>query len=85
MQRTDTELITRGPYALVRHPIYSGILLMMVGTAIGLIAAWWLVVAAAAVYFVYSARAEERYMCERFPDAYPAYGARTKMLVPFLF
>jgi protein-S-isoprenylcysteine O-methyltransferase Ste14 len=85
MQRTDTDLITSGPYALIRHPIYSGILLMMVGTAIGLIAAWWLVVAAAAVYFVYSARAEERYMCERFPDAYPAYGARTKMLVPFLF
>ncbi|HEU5068052.1 MAG TPA: isoprenylcysteine carboxylmethyltransferase family protein [Sphingomicrobium sp.] len=85
MQRTDTDLITRGPYALVRHPIYSGILLMMVGTAIGLIAAWWLAAAAAAVYFVYSARAEERYMCERFPDAYPTYRARTKMLVPFLF
>ena len=85
MQRTDTDLITRGPYALVRHPIYSGILLMMVGTAIGLIAAWWLVAAAAAVYFIYSARAEERYMCERFPDAYPTYRARTKMLVPFLF
>lgn len=85
MQRTDTDLITRGPYALVRHPIYSGILLMMVGTAIGLLFAWWLVVAAAGVYFVYSARAEESYMCDRFPDAYPAYRARTKMLVPFLF
>ena len=84
MQRSDTELITRGPYALVRHPIYSGILLMMVGTAIGLIFAWWLVAAAAGVYFVYSARAEERYMCERFPEAYPAYRARTNMLVPFL-
>lgn len=85
MQRTDTELITRGPYGLVRHPIYSGLLLMMIGTATGLIFAWWLVAAAAGVYFVYSARAEERYMCERFPDAYPAYRARTKMLVPFLF
>jgi protein-S-isoprenylcysteine O-methyltransferase Ste14 len=85
MQRTDTQLITRGPYALVRHPIYSGILLMMVGTAIGLLFAWWLVAAAAGVYFIYSARAEERYMCDRFPDAYPAYRARTKMLVPFLF
>lgn len=84
MQRTDTELITRGPYGLVRHPIYSGLLLMMVGTAIGLIITWWLVAAAAAVYFIYSARAEEKYMCERFPDAYPAYRARTRMLVPFL-
>jgi protein-S-isoprenylcysteine O-methyltransferase Ste14 len=85
MQRIDTDLITRGPYGLVRHPIYAGILLMMIGTAIGLIFAWWLVAAAAGVYFVYSARSEERYMCERFPDAYPAYRARTKMLVPFLF
>jgi protein-S-isoprenylcysteine O-methyltransferase Ste14 len=84
MQRTDTQLITRGPYALIRHPIYSGILLMMIGTAIGLIVAWWVVAATAALYFVYSARSEEKYMCERFPDAYPAYRARTKMLVPFL-
>jgi protein-S-isoprenylcysteine O-methyltransferase Ste14 len=84
MQRTDTELVTHGPYALVRHPIYSGMLLMMIGTGVGLIWTWWLVAAAAAVYFIYSARSEERYMCERFPDAYPAYRARTKMLVPFL-
>ena len=83
-RRTDTELVTTGPYAFVRHPIYGGILLMMIGTAIGLIPTWWLVAAAAGVYFVYSARAEERYMTERFPDSYPAYRARTKMLLPLL-
>ena len=82
--RTDTELVTSGPYALVRHPIYGGILLMMVGTAIGLIPTWWLVAAAAGIYFFYSARAEERFMTERFPDSYPAYRARTKMLIPLL-
>ena len=84
MRKTDTDLVTSGPYRIVRHPIYSGILLMMIGTAVGLIPAWWLVAAAAGFYFVYSARAEERYMAERFPDSYPAYRARTKMLVPFL-
>jgi len=83
-RRTDTELVTTGPYAFVRHPIYGGILLMMIGTAIGLIPTWWLVAAAAGIYFLYSARAEERFMTERFPDSYPAYRARTKMLIPLL-
>ena len=57
---------------------------MMIGTATGLIPAWWLVAAAAGAYFFVSARAEEQHMAERFPDAYPAYRARTKMLIPFL-
>jgi protein-S-isoprenylcysteine O-methyltransferase Ste14 len=83
-RRSDTELVTSGPYAFARHPIYGGILLMMTGTAIGLIPTWWLVAAAAGIYFFYSARAEERFMTERFPDSYPAYRARTKMLLPFL-
>lgn len=84
MRKTDTELVTHGPYSLIRHPIYAGILLMMVGTAIGLTPIWWLVAVAAGLYFVTSARAEESYMAERFPAAYPAYKARTKMLIPFL-
>ena len=83
-RRTDTELVTTGPYALVRHPIYTGILLMLIGTAVGLIVGWWLVAAAAGIYFFVSARAEERHMVERFPETYPAYRARTKMLIPFL-
>jgi protein-S-isoprenylcysteine O-methyltransferase Ste14 len=57
---------------------------MMVGTAIGLTPVWWLVAAITGVWFVQSARAEEKHMMERFPEAYPAYRARTKMLVPFL-
>lgn len=84
MRKVDTVLVTSGPYRFVRHPIYSGILLMMVGTAIGLMPMWWLVAIAAGIYFHRSARAEEAYMTERFPDDYPKYKARTKMLLPFL-
>lgn len=84
VRKTNTELVTSGPYSVIRHPIYTGILLMMVGTAIGLTPIWWLVAVAAGIYFVTSARAEESHMTERFPDAYPAYKARTKMLIPFV-
>lgn len=83
-ERSDTDLITSGPYSLVRHPIYGGLLLMIIGTAVGLLPVWWLVAAAAGTYFVMSARAEERFMAGRFPDLYPAYRARTKMLIPLV-
>lgn len=83
-RRTDTELVTTGPYRFVRHPIYGGMLVMIVGTEIGLSPLWLPVAIVAAVYFILSARAEERHMMNRFPDSYPAYRARTKMLLPFL-
>jgi protein-S-isoprenylcysteine O-methyltransferase Ste14 len=83
-RKTDTELVTSGPYSLVRHPIYSGILLMMIGTAIGMMPIWLIIAPLAATYMIINARAEERYMTERFPGDYPAYRARTKMLIPFV-
>ena len=83
-QKDDPELVTSGPYRLVRHPIYFGILLAGVGTAIGLNWLWLTAVALAGVYFGYSAIVEERYLTERFPDAYGLYKLTTKMLVPFV-
>jgi protein-S-isoprenylcysteine O-methyltransferase Ste14 len=84
-QKDDPELVTSGPYRLVRHPIYSGILVAGVGTALALSWMWLIAVFLAGVYFVYSATVEERYLSEQFPDTYPAYRHSTKMLVPFVF
>jgi protein-S-isoprenylcysteine O-methyltransferase Ste14 len=83
--RAEPELVTSGPYAFVRHPIYTGMLLALLGS--GLVAGplWFVIFAAALVYFTYSAVNEERAMAERFPAAYPGYRARTRMLIPFLF
>jgi protein-S-isoprenylcysteine O-methyltransferase Ste14 len=83
-QKDEPELVTSGPYHLVRHPIYSGILVAGVGTAVALSWLWLIAVALAGVYFVYSAKVEEHYLTERFPDAYPVYQRSTKMLVPLI-
>ena len=77
--------MTSGPYHLVRHPIYSGILVAGVGTAVALSWLWLTAVVLAGVYFLYSATVEERYLTEQFPDSYPVYKRSTKMLVPFIF
>lgn len=84
-EKEQPELVRSGPYRFVRHPIYSGIVLAVVGTATAV--AWiWLVAAAIAFgYFLYSASAEERYLTMQLPEAYPAYQRSTKMLIPFVF
>jgi protein-S-isoprenylcysteine O-methyltransferase Ste14 len=84
-QKDEPELVTSGPYRLVRHPIYSGILIAGVGTAVALSWMWLVVVGLAGVYFIYSARVEERYLTKEFPDAYPAYQQSSKMLIPLVF
>ena len=83
-EKVDPELVTTGPYGSVRHPIYSGIVLAMAGTAIALSWYWLIAVALLGASFVYSAIVEEQNMTRLFPDAYPAYRRRTKMLIPFL-
>ena len=84
-KKDQPELVTSGPYRLVRHPIYSGILLAGAGTAVALSWIWLIALALAAVYFIYSATVEERYLTEQFPDTYPMYKRSTKMLVPLIF
>ena len=84
-RKDDPELVTSGPYHLVRHPIYSGILVAGAATALALSWFWLTAVVLAGIYFLYSATVEERDMTEQFPDSYPAYKRSTKMLVPFIF
>ena len=84
-QKEEPELVTSGPYRLVRHPIYSGILVAGFGTAVALSWVGLIVVAMAGTYFLYSATVEERSLTEQFPDTYPTYKRATKMLVPFVF
>jgi protein-S-isoprenylcysteine O-methyltransferase Ste14 len=84
-QKNDPELVTTGPYRLVRHPIYSGILLAGIGSAVALSWSWLIAVALVGVYFSYSAIVEERNLAAHFPDSYPQYRRSSKMLVPFVF
>jgi protein-S-isoprenylcysteine O-methyltransferase Ste14 len=83
--RQDHELVTSGPYAYVRHPIYTGLLLAMLGTAVARGLIWLLLFLLAFAYFLFSARTEEAMMLAQFPEAYAAYRRRTRMLIPFVF
>ena len=83
--KADHELVQRGPYGLVRHPIYTGLLLGFAGTALA-VAEWRGV---AALLLVFAAlwrklRLEERWMGEVFGARYASYRAQVKALVPFL-
>lgn len=84
-EKVDPELVTTGPYRTIRHPIYSGIILAMVGTTVAVSVYWLIAVVLLGAYFIYSAVMEERYMTGLFPDAYPRYKQSTKMLIPFIF
>lgn len=80
----DHELIDSGPYALVRHPIYTGLLVAFIGTAVA--GGNWRSVLA--VFIAWAAlwrklRLEERWMTERFGERYVAYSRRVPALVPF--
>ena len=83
--KQDHELITTGPYALVRHPIYSGLVLAFVGSAIAL-GEWRGVLAVVILLlsFVHKLRVEEEWMRRHFGDAYRAYCARVPALIPFI-
>jgi protein-S-isoprenylcysteine O-methyltransferase Ste14 len=83
-RKEDPELVTTGPYAYVRHPIYAGILVAMLGSAIGRSIFWLAPLVFCGAYFIYSARREEKLLREQFPELYPAYMKRTKMLLPFV-
>ena len=83
--KQDHELITSGPYAVVRHPIYTGLLLAFLGSALAL-GEWRAVLAfaLAAGALWRKLRIEERWMRQQFGDAYQAYSRRVAALIPFV-
>jgi protein-S-isoprenylcysteine O-methyltransferase Ste14 len=85
-RKEDHHVVDTGPYALVRHPIYTGLILALLATAAAQATANALAGAVLLnVGFWLKARAEERFlMAELGADAYDAYRRRVPMLVPSL-
>jgi len=83
--KDGADLVQTGPYALVRHPMYSGGLVLAFGWA--LFVQGWLTLAYVIVLFVFldaKSRREERWLAEKFP-AYGAYQRRVRKLIPFVY
>ena len=80
------QLIRTGPYAILRHPIYSGFMLATLGTAIAL-AEWSGLLAFALIVLAwgYKARLEEKVMLEQFGSEYEEYRRKVKGLIPFVW
>ncbi len=83
--KQDHELIESGPYALARHPIYTGMIVMALGTAISYAHAFGFVLFAALCGALWwKVRQEEWVMTRHFPDAYADYKARVHAIIPFV-
>jgi protein-S-isoprenylcysteine O-methyltransferase Ste14 len=83
--RDGAELIQTGPFALVRHPMYSGGLMLALGWA--LYVQGWLTLGYVAALFIFldvKSRREERWLAERFPT-YTTYQQRVRKLIPFIY
>ena len=81
--RANAHFVNRGPYRYVRHPMYTGILLL--GASLGLALGTWLLPMAAAVMFLLLARRtriEEEYLMARFGDQYREYMAQVGRFFP---
>jgi len=79
-------LVRTGPYSLVRHPIYTGITLAMLGTAIYLGEIRGLIgTVVALIAFKVKSRLEESFMTEQFGEEYVTYKQQVKSLIPFVW
>ncbi|MCW3465732.1 methyltransferase family protein [Chitinophaga nivalis] len=80
------ELIVSGPYHWVRHPIYTGFIMALAGTC--LVTGSWPGMFITVLYTLglcVKIGAEEKLLCDLFPDAYSHYQQRTHRLIPFLW
>jgi protein-S-isoprenylcysteine O-methyltransferase Ste14 len=83
-RREEPDLVTTGPYRLIRHPIYTGIIAALIGTALATTLLGLIPAALLAGFFIFSATREESFLAKEFPDTFPPYKAKTKMLIPFV-
>ena len=83
--KENHERVQHGPYRFVRHPIYTGLIVMALGTAVNYgRAIGFALLAALCGGLWWKARQEERIMSAHFPDAYAAYKLRVRAIIPFV-
>ena len=83
----DQPVITDGPYRLIRHPSYAGLLLAVTGVGL-VIGNWWSLISLTvgmAVGLVFRIRVEERALLRDLGDDYRDYAATHKRLIPFVW
>jgi len=84
--KKEHELITRGIYQYVRHPIYTGLLFMGVGSIMALQTIWHTIFFIFMFGFLYfKMKKEETLMLKHFHKEYEAYMKKTKALIPFIY
>ncbi|MBU6427523.1 MAG: isoprenylcysteine carboxylmethyltransferase family protein [Cyanobacteria bacterium REEB65] len=84
--KEDHELVRKGPYALARHPIYTGLLFGLLGTAIAVgTAAGFLGVLLATASLKRKSLVEERLMRQQFGDQYTQYERDVRALIPYVW
>jgi len=85
IQQKAKRLITTGAYSIVRHPIYTGILVSYLGAEL-LAGSWiWISMLFFLIPFYVQARKEEKLLLQHFGQKYKKYQSQTKMLIPFIF
>lgn len=83
--RSNGQLVQRGAYRIVRHPMYAAVILGALGYALLRLSVWHAVgVLVFLAFFDLKARHEETYLLERYPD-YAAYQRRVRKLIPWVY
>lgn len=83
--KDDAELVETGVYALIRHPIYSGLILLVTGYGLMMVNIILLIYGVLLfIFFEFKTKREEKYLNMKFPK-YSSYQARVKKLIPFIY
>ncbi len=84
---TTNNLVQRGPYRWVRHPLYLSMMITLLGIA--MVFRSWLGILGVFIFFlpvaVYRARLEEAYLTQKYGQAWRSYAQRTRFLIPFVW